>query len=97
LTLEDRKIAGYPGRDDADLINILSSISDIDISLIFVEQPDGNVKVSWRAASTIDVSGVAQWFGGGGHRAAAGATMPGPLAEAQKRVLEVTRKLALSK
>ncbi len=97
LTLEDRKIAGYPGRDDADLINILSSISDIDISLIFVEQPDGNVKVSWRAASTIDVSGVAQWFGGGGHRAAAGATMPGPLAEAQKKVLEVTRKLALSK
>jgi phosphoesterase RecJ-like protein len=96
LTMEDRKLAGYSGRDDADLINILSSITDVDISVIFVEQPDGNVKVSWRAAGNIDISGVAQGFGGGGHRAAAGATLPGPLAEAQRSVLEVTRKLAIS-
>lgn len=94
LTMEDRKQAGYSGRDDADLINILSSISKTDVAVIFVEQPDGSVKVSWRANGGIDVSGIAQNFGGGGHRAAAGATLPGPLAEVQGIVLNTTRELA---
>lgn len=90
LTLEDRKAAGYPGRDDADLINILSSIEDADIAVIFVEQGKG-VKVSWRAQPGFDVSVVAQQFGGGGHRAAAGAEMEGDVDELRERVLTATR------
>jgi phosphoesterase RecJ-like protein len=66
LTIADREKANYPGRDDADLINVLSSIEDTDISLIFVEQPNGNIKVSWRAQPGYDVSIVAVEFGGGG-------------------------------
>lgn len=91
LTMEGRKQAGYSGRDDADLINVLSSIEEMDIALVFVEQPDGSVKVSWRAHNDVDVSVIAQHFGGGGHRAASGATLPGPLAEAQAKVLNGTR------
>lgn len=44
LTLEDRLKAEYTGNDDADLINVLSTIDDADISMIFVEQKDGRVK-----------------------------------------------------
>jgi phosphoesterase RecJ-like protein len=90
LTLQDRKEAGYPGRDDADLINILSSIEDADIALIFVEQGNG-VKVSWRAQPGFDVSRVAQQFGGGGHRAAAGAQIEGSMPDIREKVLEATR------
>lgn len=95
LTMEERKLAGYSGRDDADLINVLSSIEDMDVAVIFVEQPDGSVKVSWRAQREVDVSVIAQNFGGGGHRAASGATVPGPLAEAQSSVLKYTREFSV--
>jgi phosphoesterase RecJ-like protein len=93
LTMGDRREAHYPGRDDADLINILSSIEDTDISIVFVEQPNGNTKVSWRAQPGFDVSGVAKNFGGGGHAAAAGAEISGNASEIQAQVLEQTLSL----
>ena len=93
LTQSDRRAAGYPGRDDADLINVLSTINDADISVIFVEQNNGSVKVSWRAQPGYNVSQVAVDFGGGGHPAASGAEIVGNLEEVQEKVLRVTRKL----
>jgi len=90
LSLEDRVNAGYSGNDDADLVNVLSSI-DTDIAVIFVEQKNGLIKVSWRARPGIDVSKIALQFGGGGHPAAAGANIGGSLAEVQDQVLGATR------
>jgi phosphoesterase RecJ-like protein len=90
LTIQDRKEAKYPGRDDADLINILSGISEIDIAIVFVEQNPHRIKVSWRARSGLDVSQVALGFGGGGHPAAAGADIRGTLPEVQEQVLAAT-------
>ena len=62
--------------------------------MIFVEQHHGKVKVSWRAQKPgLDVSQVAQQFGGGGHKAAAGAEIAGTLAEVQENVLSATKQL----
>ncbi len=44
LTLADRLVADYPGNDDADLVNVLSSIDDSDVEVIFVEQEGNLVK-----------------------------------------------------
>ena len=93
LTLADRESACYPGRDDADLINILTIADGIDIALIFLEQTNGLVKVSWRAQPGYDVSQVALHFGGGGHPAASGAEIQGSLQEVQAAVLNRTRPL----
>ena len=94
LTLENRKTSGYSGNDDADLINIISSIDCCKVGMIFVEQADNRVKVSWRALDPgIDVSPVASHFGGGGHAAAAGADIPGKLSEVQPLVLKKTREM----
>lgn len=92
LTQLDRKQVKYPGRDDADLINILSSIEGFDVALIFVEQGNGTVKVSWRSQPTCDVSGIALEFGGGGHPRASGAEIAGSLAEVEQKVLEFTSR-----
>jgi len=35
LTLNDRQAINYPGRDDADLVNVLAAVRDSDIALIF--------------------------------------------------------------
>jgi phosphoesterase RecJ-like protein len=93
LNLADCERAGYSGRDDADLINVLSGIKDYPVSLIFVEQPGGKVKISWRSQNGYDVSRVAMQFGGGGHRAAAGAEVEGTMVEVQNIVLKATRLL----
>ena len=94
LTVADRKAAGYGGNDDADLINIISAIDGSKVGMIFVEQTDNHVKISWRALEDgIDVSKVAKYFNGGGHSAAAGADIPGHLSEIQPLVLKTTREM----
>lgn len=96
LTREDRRQVGYPGKDDADLINVLSSIEDAQVAITFIEQKD-SIKVSWRARSGLDVAGVALAFGGGGHRAASGADIPGSLQEVREKVLAATKEMMLEK
>jgi bifunctional oligoribonuclease and PAP phosphatase NrnA len=92
LPLSERKAAGYVGRDDADLINVLSSIEDARVAMIFVEQDGGLVKISWRAREGLDVTPLAASFGGGGHPAASGATAEGTLEEVRQRVLQATKE-----
>jgi len=93
LTLDDRIKSAYPENDDADLINLLSSAADFLVVVLFIEQADGRVKVSWRSAEGIDVSQVAFEFGGGGHAAAAGADIDGSLDKVVELVLTKTKKL----
>jgi phosphoesterase RecJ-like protein len=94
LTLEDRKKSGYHGNDDADLINMISAIDGNKVGMIFVEQSDNHVKISWRALEPgIDVSPIAKHFKGGGHAAAAGADIPGALHDIQPLVLKTTREM----
>lgn len=93
LTSADRIASGYQGNDDADLVNIVSSIDDANVAIIFVEQNAGKTKVSWRSLKPeIDVSQVATRFDGGGHKAAAGAEVNGSLVEVRERVLTATRE-----
>jgi phosphoesterase RecJ-like protein len=93
MTIEARKASGYTGSDDADLINIVSSIDEADVAIMFVEQNASKTKVSWRGLkSHVDVSQIARQFNGGGHKAASGAELSGTLAEVQERVLAATRK-----
>jgi phosphoesterase RecJ-like protein len=93
LTLQDKEQARYYGQGDADLVNTLTSVREADIAVILTEREDGRVKVSWRAVPGLNVATLAAAFGGGGHVAAAGAEIPGPLDEAEKRVLAATRAL----
>ena len=44
LSLEDRRKAGYPSNDDADLVNIMSALEDVDVVMILVEQSPSCVK-----------------------------------------------------
>lgn len=94
LTLNDRKKSGYGGNDDADLINMISAIDGNKVGMIFVEQSDNHVKISWRALEAgIDVSPIAKHFNGGGHAAAAGADIHGSLDVIQPQVLKTTREM----
>lgn len=93
LSLDERRRVGYPGPDDADLVDLLSTIDGAEIVVILVEQPGGKIKVSWRCQDGLDVSGLAASFGGGGHKPAAGAVIEGSLEDVKARVLDATRTL----
>jgi phosphoesterase RecJ-like protein len=93
VTLVDYRETGADPPDTEDLVNECLTVGDVDAAFILIEQSNGNVKASLRSRSHIDVSGIAGSFGGGGHKQAAGAILPGPLAEAEKKILTAMRGL----
>jgi phosphoesterase RecJ-like protein len=77
--------------DSEDIINLTLSVGGTQAAVIFVEQPAGGFKVSFRSRCDLDCAVLAEKFGGGGHKRAAGAFVPGDLAAAQTRVLDAVR------
>ena len=69
-------------------INYPRSIVGVEVAVSLREEEGGVFRVSFRSKGRVDVSAVAARFGGGGHRNAAGCTVPGTLADVKKRVLE---------
>jgi len=80
-----RESAATP-HDTEDLINMTLVVKGTEVAAILIEQPDGRIKVSFRSRSPVDCSALAGRFGGGGHKAAAGAILDGPFDAALDRV-----------
>ncbi|MCE9555319.1 MAG: DHH family phosphoesterase [Planctomycetes bacterium] len=89
---DDFKATGALPSDTEDVINLTLAVSGVEVAVIFVEQPAGNFKLSFRSRSKVDCNAVAKEFGGGGHKAAAGASIAGPLETARRSVLDAVRK-----
>lgn len=83
---DDYAACGATPQDSEDLINFTRSVIGIEVGLVFMEQPAGGIKISFRAR-TVDVSRVAEQFNGGGHRLASGAIVQSTLEETKTRVL----------
>ncbi len=93
VTLVDYRETGAEPPDTEDLVNECLTVGDVDAAFILIEQSNGNVKASLRSRSHIDVSAIAGSFGGGGHKQAAGAILPGPFADVEKKILAAMRGL----
>jgi phosphoesterase RecJ-like protein len=74
-------------RGDGGLVGTLITAYEVDIAAVFVELTTGEIEVGLRAQPGFDVSQVALELGGGGHAAAAGCTLPGPMHHAVDRVI----------
>lgn len=74
-------------RGDAGLVGTLITAYEVDVAAVFVELASGEIEISFRAQPGFDVSQVALELGGGGHPAAAGCTLPGPMRDAVNRVV----------
>jgi phosphoesterase RecJ-like protein len=92
--LRDYAATAAVPQDTEDLIAYTRSLEGVEVGLLFIEQPAGGVKVSFRSHSRVDVGGLAERFGGGGHRLASGATVAGELPDVRARVLEAVLPLA---
>ena len=78
--------------DTEDLVNHALEIDGTLFAVIMIEQPTGGFKISFRSRCAVECNQVAAEFGGGGHKAAAGAFVKGEVAEVQPAVLEHVRE-----
>ena len=77
---------GAEPADTEDIVNECLGIDGTEAAYIAIEQQNKKIKVSFRSRSTLNVAEIAEQFGGGGHKQAAGAILSGPLAEAEAKV-----------
>ena len=93
LDLATKQELGIQPGDSEELINEIRAIDTVLVAVFFEELADGKIRVSSRSKdSAIDVCRICAQFGGGGHPQAAGARMPGPLAEARDRFLSAVHE-----
>ena len=89
---EDFAQTGALPSDTEDVINMALAIAGTEVAVIMVEQQSGGFKLSFRSRGPVDCSKLAERFGGGGHKAAAGAFLSGTLNEVQPVVLDAVRQ-----
>jgi phosphoesterase RecJ-like protein len=87
VTRHDMDRCGALDEDCEGLVNYALSIAGVEVALFFREIADDRVRVSIRSKGAVDVAGLAEKFGGGGHECASGFSTPGPLAAAEELVL----------
>lgn len=91
VRLADFLELGATDEDTEGIVNFARGVRGADAGILFREMADGKIRISLRARASVDVGAVAQKFGGGGHRMAAGCSLSLPLAEAENAIVDVVR------
>ena len=92
---DDFAESGALPSDTEDAINLALAVEGTKVAVIMIEQLKGGYKVSFRSRCHVDCNEVSRQFGGGGHRAAAGAFIEGEFIDVQNRVLQAVRAALL--
>jgi phosphoesterase RecJ-like protein len=74
--------------DSRDVIDMLMNVNTLQAAALFREDAAGEYKLSLRSKGSIEVLGVAEALGGGGHMFASGAYIKGDYDELKKKVVQ---------
>jgi phosphoesterase RecJ-like protein len=92
VTRNDMDRCGAIDEDCEGMANWAVGIDGVDVAVLFRELADRRRwRASLRSKGTLNVAEIAERFGGGGHSAAAGCGLPGPLSVAAERMLAQLR------
>ncbi len=92
ILADDYEKTGALPSDTEDLINKALEIDGTKFAVIMIEQPDGGFKMSFRSRCGVACNEVASEFGGGGHKAAAGAFIDDKFEVVREQILTHVRK-----
>jgi phosphoesterase RecJ-like protein len=81
--------AGATPEDTEGIVNYGRAIDGVVVAALLKEVDDKSTRVSMRAKPGIDVQSVAAMFGGGGHKAASGCTVPLSLPQAKAKLISI--------
>lgn len=93
---EDFPETGAVPSDTEDAVNLTLGIAGTQFAVILVEQQTGGFKISFRSRCSVNCNELAARFGGGGHKAAAGAFLAGSFDEVREKILDVARSAVQS-
>ena len=93
IPLSLREELGATEADIEELSSLAALVEGTDCGITLRELKPGRVKVSLRTGPRVDAGAVCSRLGGGGHRAAAGATVDGTLEEARAAVLKAVAEV----
>lgn len=91
INRDDMERSGAMEEDCEGLVNYALAIEGIEVAAFLRELSDGRFRVSLRSKGAINVSKIAEMFGGGGHECASGFAVDGPLSVAAERILAQLR------
>ncbi len=86
----DLAATGACGEHTDGFINYPRSIAGVEVAIQF-RQRDGGIKVGFRSRGNVDVRGVAEQLGGGGHANAAGCRLRGPMPAVREQVFQAVQ------
>jgi len=69
----------------------LRQINSVEVAIVFKETPKGNTKLSFRS-NRVNVCDIAKYFGGGGHKLAAGCTIEKNITDSVSEIIPILRK-----
>jgi phosphoesterase RecJ-like protein len=87
MTREMMEAADATEDDLEGIVNHPLSIRDVEAAVFFKEIRPGHFRISLRSKGKVDVSKIAEHFGGGGHKYASGCTVIGTQDSVENRVL----------
>ena len=80
---------GLEGRDSDILYQLLQSVEGVQAMVIIRQESPEHCTVGFRSRDSVDVGSIAQSFGGGGHKNAAGLYITGTIAELKPKIIKV--------
>ena len=92
LLQQDFEQTGATDEDTENLVNECQRIRTVEVAALFVELKDGRIKCSLRSSGGIDVCKIAEKFGGGGHKMAAGLYLQDSLSDVMQMIVEEVEK-----
>lgn len=87
ITKKSMNFFGVKAKDLEGIVSQLRVTTGVEVAIFLYELESGEFKVSLRSKEKVDVSKVAQYFGGGGHVRAAGLTFRGTVHDAVNNIV----------
>lgn len=93
MSLDMLKDAGALPEHTDGFVNYPRAVAGVEVAVFFRQVDDETVKIGFRSRGNIDVGTLSSRLGGGGHKNAAGALMPGSLETVVPKVHHLLEKL----
>lgn len=78
--------------DEDGIIDFVINIKGVEVGILIKEKQNGILRASLRSKSYVDVSKIANEFGGGGHKMASGCTFYGDIREFKSKLIDYARR-----
>jgi len=85
---EETCLLGLEGRDSDSLYQLFQSVAGVEAIVIIRQETPVNCTVGLRSRDWVDVRSIAESFGGGGHKNAAGISIAGTIAELRPKIIK---------